>query len=85
MDDKYGKMLKPEDVMVRLNISRDHVYKISKRDGFPAVRVGGMLRVPEKALDEWIELQLRADGADKNCAPGRGAKKRPLGQDGILN
>jgi excisionase family DNA binding protein len=81
MDDKYGKMLKPEEVQERLNVTRGHVYKLSKRDGFPSVRVGGMLRVPEKALDEWIERQLRAEGATKSCAPGRGAKKRLPEQD----
>lgn len=40
-----------------LGISKPTLYRWSNMAGFPAVRIGGTLRFPVKALEEWFNKQ----------------------------
>ena len=42
-----------------LGISKANAYALTRREGFPCVRVGRRLLIPKAALDEWL-LQQRA-------------------------
>ncbi len=41
----------------RLRIGRDAAYGLCRQEGFPAVRIGGLIRVPTAALTDWLENQ----------------------------
>ena len=46
------------EVAAQLRVSRKTVYKLAERDrSFPAVRVGGLLRVRRERLERWLERQ----------------------------
>lgn len=52
------KLLKPSDVMAKLNVSRSKVYQLIRDGVIPSVRIGGCLRVAEELLDAMIHQQL---------------------------
>jgi excisionase family DNA binding protein len=55
-------LLKPSEVMEVLGIGRSMVYGMLACGDLPSVRVGRLIRVPSKALEEWItERQNRAE------------------------
>lgn len=39
----------------RVNLSKDRVYDLIAAGRFPHKRIGGVLRVPVKALEKWAE------------------------------
>ena len=41
-----------------LGISRAKAYELVHMAGFPAVRLGRVIRVPREALMRWVETQL---------------------------
>jgi len=51
-------MLSPDEIALRLNLSRRSVYRLIDRGELPATRLGSTrnapLRVPEAALDAWL-------------------------------
>lgn len=49
-------LLTPQDVAVRLAVSRSMVYALIRK-GLPAVYVGRLPRIEPAALDAWIERQ----------------------------
>lgn len=55
-------MDKPEPLLItvreaaeRVKLSKDTVYSLIAKGRFPYKRVGGVLRVPVKALEKWAE------------------------------
>jgi excisionase family DNA binding protein len=38
----------------RLNIGLDTAYVYSHMDGFPAVKIGRIIRIPVDALEKWL-------------------------------
>ncbi len=40
-----------------LEIGRASAYNLAKQQGFPSIRIGRQLRVPEEALRRWINSQ----------------------------
>jgi len=54
-------VLTVEELQAILRIGRRQAYELCKRPDFPAVRVGRSIRIPKKALQEW--MQSEADGA----------------------
>ena len=52
-------LLKPNEVMETLNIGRSLFYQMTACGDLPSVRVGRLVRVPSKALEEWIEQQQK--------------------------
>lgn len=52
-------LLRAEDVQRALGIGRSKVYELIASGDLPVVRIGRSVRVPSKALDEWIERQTK--------------------------
>ena len=53
------EILTPEDVMDYLYIGRNAVYKLLKSGELKAFRVGRNWKIPKKALDEYIDSNIR--------------------------
>jgi excisionase family DNA binding protein len=60
MDTSALKLLTVEDVAARLRIGRTKAYELCNRQGFPALRVDGQIRVPEDSLRDWVLSRLRS-------------------------
>lgn len=58
MTDDY-EILTPEDVMDYLYIGRNAVYKLLNSGELKAFRVGRNWKIPKKALDEYIDSNIR--------------------------
>ena len=58
MTDDY-EILTPEDVMEYLYIGRNAVYKLLNSGELKAFRVGRNWKIPKKALDEYIDSNIR--------------------------
>lgn len=52
-----AKLLTPEEVCERLNITMRHFRGLLFREELPRVRVGGLVRVLESDIDAYIERQ----------------------------
>ena len=52
-------LLRAEDVQRALGLGRSKVYELIASGDLPVVRIGRSVRVPSKALDEWIERQTK--------------------------
>ncbi len=48
------------DIAGRLNISLPMAYRLVGEAGFPTIRVGRVIRVPEDAFRRWVEEQTEA-------------------------
>ena len=54
-DISLGKLaLKPAEVADMLSISRNRVYELVQTKQIPSIRFGKSIRIPRKALDQWI-------------------------------
>ena len=53
-------LLRAEEVSKALNIGRSKAYEMMAGGELPIVRIGRSVRVPAKALEEWIEVQACA-------------------------
>jgi excisionase family DNA binding protein len=58
------RLLKASQVQAKLGLSRAKVYRLMHDGVLPTVRIGGSVRVPSRALEEWI---------GRNTRPGRTA------------
>jgi len=48
------------EVAAHLRVSPKTLYRLVERDrSFPAIKVGGLLRVPQERLERWLERQHR--------------------------
>jgi excisionase family DNA binding protein len=52
-------VLKPAEVAARLGVTTGRVYQLIRAGVIPALRIGGALRIPTAAWDEWLEQQRR--------------------------
>jgi excisionase family DNA binding protein len=43
------------EAATELRLSRATVYRLIKEDGLPAIQLRGKLRVPYRALQQWVE------------------------------
>jgi excisionase family DNA binding protein len=54
-----------------LRIRRDAAYQLCRQEGFPAARIGRLIRIPAAALERWIEEQARtaiqSTGGRRDC------------------
>jgi excisionase family DNA binding protein len=53
--DDRDKLLTPEEVCERLNVTRRWLRRADARGDFPMVKVGSLNRYPESAIEEYIE------------------------------
>ena len=51
-------LLRPAETAELIGISRSRVYELIASGVLPSIRVGGVVRVPVAALQEWIARQL---------------------------
>ena len=49
------KLLTVKEVKEALQVSQDMAYKIVNTDGFPSIKIGRTIRVPEDEVDKWIK------------------------------
>ncbi len=54
-----------------LRIGRSSAYELCRQNEFPVIRIGKSIRIPSKALFEWIERRSENanDSADYTCPP----------------
>jgi excisionase family DNA binding protein len=57
-------MLRPAEAADAIGISRTKAYELISRGDIPSVKVGGCVRVPVAALNDWIGSQLAARKVD---------------------
>ena len=48
-------LLRAADLQGQLGLSRAKIYRLMRENVLPTVRIGGSIRVPQKALNKWIE------------------------------
>lgn len=53
--DELPLVLEPKDIMEIMNISKSNAYALCKSEGFPAVRVGKLIRVSRESFRKWLE------------------------------
>jgi excisionase family DNA binding protein len=51
-------MLRPAEAADAIGVSRSKAYQLIAEGVIPSVRVGGSVRVPVAALQQWIDRQL---------------------------
>jgi len=62
---------KPEEAAVLMGMGRAKVYELIADGTLPSVHVGrGSLRIPAKALLDWIDAQTGGRDADGGKGPG---------------
>lgn len=54
IDDDRDRLLTPEEVCERLNVTRRWLRRADARRDFPIVKVGSLNRYPESAIEEYI-------------------------------
>jgi excisionase family DNA binding protein len=52
-------LLTVASVMVRTSLGRTKIYQLIGSGEIPTVRIGRALRIPAKALQEWVEKQQK--------------------------
>jgi len=56
-------LLRAADLQELLGLSRAKIYRLMQENVLPTVRIGGSIRVPQRALAQWIEQNTRIGGA----------------------
>lgn len=56
-------MLRPTEAADAIGVSRSKAYELIASGEIPSIRVGGCVRVPLAALQEWISRQLSENAA----------------------
>jgi excisionase family DNA binding protein len=57
--DDRDRLLTPEEVCERLNVTRRWLRRADTRGDFPVVKVGILNRYPESSIEAYIEAQCR--------------------------
>lgn len=57
--DDRDRLLTPEEVCERLNVTRRWLRRADARGDFPVVKMGILNRYPESAIEAYIEAQCR--------------------------
>jgi len=72
--DELPAMLRVEEAASFLRIGRNRAYEETARYlatggavGLPCIRIGRSIRVPRRALTEWVEAQLGPVGGDQEA------------------
>lgn len=52
-------LLTVEEVAQRLGIGRSLAWRLVREGQLPSVRLGRLVRVPERALENWLEQRLQ--------------------------
>lgn len=52
------KLLTVKDIQKSLQVSQDMAYKLVNTNGFPAIKIGRTIRIPEDEFDKWVKKYL---------------------------
>ena len=58
LPDRQQTLTVPQ-VAERLQIGRDSAYRLCLRPDFPAIRIGGLIRIPVLGFERWLAEQGR--------------------------
>ena len=74
MQDADLHLLTVKELAEVLRIGRSSAYELCRQNEFPVIRIGNSIRIPKKALFDWIERESgnASDSADFTCPPFRG-------------
>lgn len=50
-------LLKPNEAAELLGVGRSKMYELLSTEKVPSIKIGGSIRIPTKALTEWVEKQ----------------------------
>lgn len=63
------KLLTPDEASALLKVTRRTVYKLIKGGELPAIRIGGLLRVSEDQLDDFIAQSRTTASINRRDSP----------------
>ena len=61
-----GKMLTVKEIQEMMKLSRAKTYELVNEPGFPKIRIGRCIRVPEHALKKYLEQAVETKVNDYN-------------------
>jgi excisionase family DNA binding protein len=67
------EMLRPKELAALLGVSRSRIYQLIAAGEIPLVRIGGAIRIPRPAWDEWLVRKKRTALASLRSAIRPGA------------
>lgn len=53
------RMLKPKEVQAALNVHQSTMYRMLKSGAIRSVKIGGIYRIPQEALDELVGREVQ--------------------------
>ena len=62
----YNKLMRGDDVAIKLGVSKSFVYQMIRDGDIPCIRLGRAVRVRETDVDAYIEQNINC-GKDINC------------------
>jgi excisionase family DNA binding protein len=62
------ELLTVEEAQHVLGIGRSKAYEMIRRGELPALRMGRLVRIPRRALRQWIEEHTEGSGAERGEA-----------------
>jgi len=65
MQDTNFHLLTVEEMAEILRIGRSSAYELCRQNEFPVIRIGRSIRIPKKALLDWIHQTSRAKNFDE--------------------
>ena len=71
-------LLRPAQVAELLGVTRSRVYQLIAAGTIPVVRVGGAIRIPQAAGEEW--LKRRSEEAMSSLVGSRSTDRRSPGR-----
>lgn len=63
-------LLTVEEVAPLIRFSEQGLYRAIRENGFPALKIGRQIRIPESALQRWIEEQLPSSTQSQTASKG---------------
>ena len=61
-----SEVLTVKQIREKLNIGLRQAYSLVNKSDFPSIRVGGSIRIPKKAFEEWLENQAQSEYSHPN-------------------
>jgi excisionase family DNA binding protein len=58
-------LLTVEEMAKILRIGRSSAYELCRQKEFPVIRIGKNIRIPEKALLDWVESQIASSAVGR--------------------
>lgn len=53
-----SKFLRVSELAEYMGVGKAAAYELCRRQGFPALRIGNSIRIPDTALQQWIANEL---------------------------